>query len=269
MQGTDMPRLGFGTYDRKGDEGIDAIGCALETGYRHLDTAQDYGTEAEVGAAIRRSGLPRDEVFVTTKVTPANFGPGALVPSLERSCETLGLDHVDLALIHWPAPNGERPLSDYIPQLAEARARGLARHIGVSNFTTALLDEALDILGGVPILTNQVELNPLFRNRTLADHCTARGVIVTCYQPIAHGRIGEDPVMRQIAETHGATPEQIALAFELSRGYAAIPTSGKAERIRSNFRALDIQLSEGEIDRIEGLDRGQRSIDPDWGPDWD
>ncbi|GGL57872.1 2,5-diketo-D-gluconate reductase B [Wenxinia marina] len=264
-----MPQLGFGTYGRTGEAGIEAISCALQTGYRHLDTAQDYDTEAEVGAALRAAGLPREDVFVTTKVRPANFAPGALVPSLEKSCETLGLGHVDLALIHWPAPNGERPLSDYIPQLVEAKERGLTRHIGVSNFTIALLDETLAMLDGVPLLTNQVELNPWFRNRKLADHCTSRGVTVTCYQPIAKGRLGSDPVMKEIADAHDATPEQIALAFEMSRGYAAIPTSGKAERIRSNFGALDIRLTEGDINRIEGLDRGQRAIDPDWGPDWD
>ncbi|WP_373354524.1 aldo/keto reductase [Pseudoroseicyclus sp. CXY001] len=265
----DMPPLGFGTYGRKGPEGIAAMLCALETGYRHLDTAQDYGTEREVGEAVRQSGLPRSEIFVTTKVRPANFGPGDLVPSIEESCAIMGLDQVDLALIHWPAPNGERPLSDYIPQLAEARERGFARYIGVSNFTIALLDEALEILGGVPLLTNQVELNPWFRNRKLADHCTARGVAVTCYQPIAQGRLGDDPVLAEIAAAHEATPTQVALAFELSRGYAAIPTSGKPERIRANYAALDIRLTAGEIERIEGLDRGERSIDPDWGPAWD
>ena len=265
----DMPPLGFGTYGRKGAEGIAAMGTALETGYRHLDTAQDYDTEAEVGEAIRASGLPRDEVFVTTKVRPANFGPGDLVPSLERSCETLGLERVDLALIHWPSPNGERPLSDYIPQLAEARARGLARHIGVSNFTIALVDEALALLDGVPLLTNQVELNPRFQNRRLAEHCAARGLSITCYQPLGNGRLVEDPVLARIAANHGGTAAQVALAYELAKGHATIPTSGNAGRIAENYGALKIALTPAQIAEIDALEQGPRSIDPSWGPDWD
>ncbi|EAR49733.1 2,5-didehydrogluconate reductase [Oceanicola granulosus HTCC2516] len=264
-----MPGLGFGTYGRQGEDGISAILCALETGYRHLDTAQDYDTEAEVGEAIRRAGLPREALFVTTKVRPANFGPGDLVPSVARSLETMGLDRADLVLIHWPAPNGERPLSDYIPQLAEARAQGLTRHVGVSNFPVALLTEARALLGDVPILTNQVELNPWFRNRTLADHCMGAGIRVTCYQPIAQGRLGGDPVIARIAARHGATPEQVALAWELAQGYAAIPTSSRPEHIRGNWQAQQLDLSPGELAEIDALNRGRRSIDPDWGPAWD
>lgn len=264
-----MPKLGFGTYGRTGSDGVAAILLALEVGYRHLDTAQDYGTEQTVGEAMRGSGLPRAEVFVTTKIATSNLGEGALIPSLQRSLEILGLDQVDLVLIHWPSPNGEVPLPVYLEQLAEAKARGLTRLLGVSNFTIALMKEAQALLGGERITTNQIELNPWFRNRMVADYCTSEGIIPTCYQPLAQGRLGSDPVLQQIARQHDATPGQVALAFELANGYAAIPTSGNPERIRANFAAQEIQLSSSEMAKIETLDRGRRSIDPTWGPDWD
>ena len=265
----DMPRLGFGTYGRTGPEGIAAILAAIEVGYRHLDTAQTYGTEQEVGEAVRRSGLPRGEVFVTTKVAEENLGEGQVVPSLERSLGALGLDHVDLALIHWPARKGGPAPEVYLQQIAEAKARGLARSIGVSNFTIALVEEARAILGDGAILTNQVELNHWFRNRRLSDHCASRGIVVTCYEPLARGKVGADPVLQRIARGHGATPEQVALAWELAQGFAAIPTSRNPDRIAQNFAAQHLVLSPGELAEIDGLDRGIRSIDPDWGPDWD
>lgn len=269
MTQREMPKLGFGTYGRTGAEGVDAILAALEAGYRHLDTAQSYGTEGMVGEAVRRSGLPRDEVFLTTKIDMANYGAGRLVPSLRESLDRLGVERADLTLLHWPSPNGELPLPVYLDQIAQAKAEGLTREIGVSNFPIALLDEAIERLGAGEIAVNQVELNPWFRNRRLADHCAAVGVTVTCYQPIAKGRLGEDPEIAAIAAAHGATPEQVALAWELANGWAAIPTSSRADRIRSNFAALDLSLSREELDRIDGLDRGARSIDPEWGPDWD
>ncbi len=264
-----MPRLGFGTYRRTGPEGIDAILAALEVGYRHLDTAQTYDTEHEVGEAVRRSSLPRREVFVTTKVAEENLGLGKVIPSLERSLDALGLDHVDLALIHWPARKGGPAPEVYLSQIAEAQDRGLARHIGVSNFTIALIEEARSILGDGAILTNQVELNPWFRNRRLADHCVSRGIVVTCYEPLARGKVGADPVLQRIARHHEATPEQVALSWEIAKGYAAIPTSRNPDRISQNFAAQHLVLSRDELSEIDRLDRGIRSIDPDWGPDWD
>lgn len=265
----DMPRLGFGTYGRTGPDGVAAILAAIEVGYRHLDTAQTYDTEREVGEAVRRSGLGRDEIFVTTKVSEENLGENKVIPSLERSLEALGLDHVDLALIHWPAREGGPAPEVYLRQILEAKERGLARHIGVSNFTIALIEEARSILGDGAILTNQVELNPWFRNRRLADYCSSHGIVVTCYEPLARGKVGADPVLQRIAARHGATPEQVALAWELAQGFAAIPTSRSPHRIAQNFAAQEITLSADELAEMDTLDRGIRSIDPDWGPDWD
>lgn len=265
----EMPRLGFGTYGRWGDAGEAAILCALETGYRHIDTAQSYNTEGEVGRALRASGLPRDEVFVTTKITARNYGPGLLVPSLHGSLEALGLDRVDLTLIHWPAPNGETDPQVYIEQLAEAQEQGLTDHIGLSNFPIALVQQVQAILGGRPILTNQVELHPFLQNRVLADWCRGQGITVTAYRPIAEGRVTGDPVLSGIAGAHGATPAQVALAWHLAEGRAAIPTSGKRDRIAENFAAGRLRLTAAEVAAIRACDRGERYVNPDWGPDWD
>ncbi|WP_338719442.1 aldo/keto reductase [Devosia sp. XK-2] len=264
-----MPRLGFGTYGRWKAEGIQAILCALETGYRHLDTAQTYDTEKEVGTALKQSGLPRADIFLTTKISTENYGKGRLIPSLETSLTNLAVAQVDLTLLHWPSPNGAQPLAEYLEPLLEAQDRGLTRFIGVSNFTIALLDEARSIAGEGRIATNQVELNPFIQNKKLAQYCIQNDILVTCYQPIAHGRLGSDPVLVEMAERHSATPEQLALAFELAKGYAAIPTSGRPERIRSNFAAQRLNLSPDDIAQIETRDRNLRAIAPDWGPDWD
>lgn len=265
----DIPAMGFGTYGRTGGAGIDAMLVALETGYRHLDTAQDYGTEKEVGQAVRRSGLARQDVFVTTKIKTGNLERGALIPSLRQSLGNLQVDKLDLTLIHWPSPNNAVPLPVYIEQLAEAHALGLTRLIGVSNFTIAMLEEAQAILGDLPIANNQFELNPLLQNKKLANYCTGKGISITCYLPIARGILGEVPVIAEIAARHEATPEQVALAFEFAKGYIAIPTSSKADRIRSNYQATKLTLTEADIKAIETVDRGQRVIDPAWGPDWD
>lgn len=181
-----IPPMGFGTFGRTGSAGIDAIGFALETGYRHLDTAQSYGTERECGEALRRSGIARDAVFLTTKIAADNCRRGRLIESLKRSAEALGVDAVDLALIHWPvSPAGRLPMAEYLPELAEAQDLGLTRLIGVSNFTIPDIREAESILGTDWLATNQVERHPLLRNQTLVDACAAHAIAVTCYLPLA------------------------------------------------------------------------------------
>jgi len=265
----EIPKLGFGTYGRIGDAGVAAIRLALETGYRHLDTAQSYGTERECGEAIRQSGLKRAEVFVTTKIDTGNLGQGKVLPSLEKSLDALRVDQVDLTLIHWPAPNGSLPLALYLDQLAEARAKGLSRLIGVSNFPVALLAKARSLLGEGQITTNQFECNPLFRNEKLANYCRDAGILVTCYLPIARGGLRGIAAAELVAARHGADVSQIAVAYELAKGYAAIPTSSRADRIVSNFAASRLTLSSEDMVAIGNLPQSSRRIDPDWGPDWD
>jgi 2,5-diketo-D-gluconate reductase B len=264
-----IPRIGFGTYDRTGAAGIEAILTALDAGYRHIDTAQTYETEAECGEALQQSGLKRQNVFVTTKISTDNFGEGALLPSLRRSLDALQLDQVDLTLIHWPSPNERLPLPVYIEQLAEAHALGLTRLVGVSNFTIAHLIASQAILGELPIANNQFEMNPYMQNKTLVNYCLQNNISVTCYLPIARGMLVGDPVLEPIAVRHNASVEQVALAFEMQKGLIAIPTSGRADRIRSNFAAANLTLSSDEMAAIEAIDRGKRVIDPAWGPKWD
>jgi len=266
---TEIPKIGFGTYGRVGEAGIAAILAALEVGYRHLDTAQTYGSETFVGEAVRRSGLKRNDVFITTKISSENLDEGKLIPSLRHSLDEIGVDHVDLCLIHWPAPHGRIPLATYMHQIVEAQELGLTRLIGVSNFTIALLKEAEWLIGSRRIATNQIELNPLFLNHKIANFCVSSGIRVTCYQPIALGRVSGHPILAPIARHHDATEEQIAIAYELGKGYAAIPTSGRPERIRSNFASTALRLTLEEVAAIDGILPGPRSIDPDWGPAWD
>ena len=256
-----IPPLGFGTFGRTGPEGIEAILSALETGYRHLDTAQSYGTEQECGEAMRRSGLARDEIFITTKITGENCKPGALIPSLKRSNETIGVDAVNLTLIHWSVtPSGKLPMADYINDLVEAQQAGLTGMIGVSNFTIADLDEAESIIGPGKLANNQFERHPLLQNQKLVDACGARGIAVTCYLPLARGACAGIAEIEAIARAHDATPHQIALAFSLNEGHIVIPTSGKTERIRENFGAASIKLTADELATIRGS-RPRRAAD--------
>lgn len=265
-----IPPMGFGTFGRTGSAGIDAIGFALETGYRHLDTAQSYGTERECGEALRRSGIARDAVFLTTKIAADNCRRGRLIESLKRSAEALSVDAVDLALIHWPvSPAGRLPMAEYLPELAEAQDLGLTRLIGVSNFTIADIREAESMLGTDWLATNQVERHPLLRNQALVDACAAHAIAVTCYLPLARGRCAGIPVIEAIARAHNATAHQVALAFSLCEGHIVIPTSGHPDRIAQNYAARDLVLSPDDLAQIRALDRHYRQINPTWSPAWD
>jgi len=264
-----IPALGFGTFGRTDDAGQKAIETALEVGYRHIDTAQSYDTEGECGRALIASGLPRGDVFVTTKIGTENLAAGKLVPSLRASLDNLQMDKVDITLIHWPSPNEEIALPVYIEQIAEAHALGLTGMIGVSNFTIDLLKQARDILGDLNISNNQIELHPFLQNVKLADYCEANGIAVTCYRPIAEGRVNDDPMITGIAQRHGATAAQVTLAYFMQMGRIVIPTSSKAERITENYGALKVTLTKEDMVAMAGCDRNERYIAPDWGPNWD
>lgn len=262
-----IPPIGLGTYGLTGDAGADAVVAALEIGYRHIDTAQTYDTEKPVGEGIKRSGIERDKLFVTTKITAENYSK--LIPSLKRSADDLQLDYLDLTLIHWPAPYDKVPVSDYIDQLAQAQQDGLTKLIGVSNFTRAHVDQAEAVLGKGTLVTNQVECHAYLQNKLLAQHCRDAGIQITAYMPLAQGRLAVDPVLAEIAHNHNAEASQIALAFLLQRECIIIPKSATPARMKSNLAAAKISLSADEMNRIDALDRGMRIIKPEWGPDWD
>jgi 2,5-diketo-D-gluconate reductase B len=266
---TTIPALGLGTYGRTGEEGLAALLAALELGYRHLDTAQSYGTEENVGEAVRRSGLPRDEVFVTTKVADTNLAPADFALSVRKSLDTLGLDRVDLLLIHWPSERDQVPFEDYMTALGQAKAAGQTRLIGVSNFPIEHLKRARALLGDDALATNQVEIHPFLQSPTLRDFARSIELPLTAYQPLAKGSVGENETLREIAAKHGVTPAAVALAFLLAEGHIVIPASGSRVNLEANLRARDLKLRPEEIDAVRRLDRGERRIDPEKSPRWD
>jgi len=264
-----IPQIGLGTYGRTGEEGIAAILAAIEIGYRHIDTAQSYDTESSVGEAIRRSGLERGDFFVTTKVADTNLETASFLPSVEQSLHTLGLDQVDLLLVHWPSHDDQVPFEDYMTALAEAKARGWARHIGVSNFTIALLEKTRALLGDDAIATNQVEIHPYLQTPKLRDYARSRRLTLTAYQPLFKGMVEADPVLQAIAAEHGVTAAAVALAFLMAEGHAVIPASANPTNLAANFAASGVRLDEAEMNRIRALNRGERRINPTKSPRWD
>ncbi|AJY48068.1 aldo/keto reductase [Martelella endophytica] len=264
-----IPQMGFGTWKRRDDECYRTVLAALEAGYRHIDTAQAYGNEESVGRALADSGLGDDDVFVTTKVWIDNYGDDAFRPSVEESLKKLGRNKVDLLLLHWPGRKGGPAMEDYVGRLAAVYDDGLAARIGVSNFTTALMDEAAKLLGDRPISANQVECHVFHQNRVIADYCKEHGIAMTAYSPLAQGKIAGEPVLKEIGAAHGVSEGEIALAFLLAEGHVVIPTSSKPERVKSNLAAAEITLTAEEIDRLRDLDRNMRLISPEWAPDWD
>ena len=230
-----IPAFGLGTFRLKDQVVIDSVRNALDVGYRAIDTAQIYGNEAEVGQALAESGVPRQDVFLTTKIWISNFRREALRASLQESLGKLRTDAVDLTLIHWPSPKDEVPMVEYLGALAQAQADGLTRQIGISNFTIDLTRQAVEILGADAIATNQIEVHPYLQNRALIGYLREQGIHVTAYMSLAYGEVLKEPVMQAIAERHGATPAQVALAWALQQGYAVIPSSTKRENLAANL----------------------------------
>lgn len=264
-----IPQLGLGTFGRTGETGIAAILTAIEIGYRHIDTAQSYDTESTVGAAIRRSGLPRGDFFVTTKVADTNLDRASFMPSVEKSLETLDMDRVDLLLIHWPSQHDQVPFEDYMLALAEGKAKGFTKHIGVSNFPIADLERTRALLGDDAIATDQVEIHPYLQTPKLRAYARSRGLTLTAYQPLNKGRVNDDPVLTAIGKAHGVSGAAVALAFLMAEGHVVIPASSSRANLEANFAALKVRLTDAERDRIRALDRGDRRINPAKSPRWD
>ncbi|ARP90619.1 2,5-didehydrogluconate reductase B [Bordetella genomosp. 9] len=265
-----LPAFGLGTYRLQGQTVIDSVRQALELGYRAIDTAQIYGNEAEIGRAIADSGVARDALYLTTKIWTDNLAPEKLIPSLKESLTRLRTDHVDLTLIHWPSPDDAVPLEDSLAALRDACQQGLTREIGVSNFTVALMQRAIDAVGAGAIATNQIELHPYLQNRKVTDFAARHGIHITSYMTLGYGKVLADPVIREIADRRHATPAQVALAWAMQLGYAVIPSSTKRENLASNLLARDLKLSDDDMREIAALDRGERLVSPGGlAPDWD
>ncbi|MFO7528582.1 MAG: 2,5-didehydrogluconate reductase DkgB [Marinobacter sp.] len=269
MSFTTLPKIGMGTFRLKGNDAREAVKSALSLGYRHIDTAQMYENEAEVGDGITSSGIPRRDIFLTTKIWHDKLRASDLINSLHDSLARLKTDHVDLTLIHWPSPGDEVPMEEYLGALRDAQREGLTEHIGISNFTCAQMDQAKKILGDSAILTNQVEVHPFLANRKVVEHARTLGITVTGYMPLAVGKVMEDETLQRIASERNATPAQIAIAWVASRGVVPIPSSTRPSHQKANLDALDIQLTENEIRAIDAVDRGERIANPGFAPDWD
>ncbi|AZG15629.1 2,5-didehydrogluconate reductase DkgB [Cupriavidus pauculus] len=265
-----IPSFGVGTFRLTGQAAVDSVRQALELGYRAVDTAQIYGNEADVGQALAESGVARGDLFVTTKIWTANYPADKLVHSLRESLDKLRTDYVDLTLIHWPAPGNGVPQPEFMAALADAKAQGLTRQIGVSNFNIDLTRQAIDVVGAGQIATNQIELSPYLQNRKLAAFLQEQGIAVTSYMTLAYGKVLKDPVLARIADKHHATVAQVALAWALQLGYAVIPSSTRRENLASNLLARDLKLDDADMAAIAALERNGREVSPDGlAPQWD
>ena len=265
-----VPAFGLGTFRLKDQVVIDSVTTGFELGYRVVDTAQIYGNEAEVGQAIAQSGVPREDLFITTKIWTDHYAADKLIPSLKESLAKLRTDYVDLTLIHWPSPGGKVSVAEFMGALLEAKQQGLTREIGVSNFTVALMKEAIAAVGAENIATNQIELHPYLQNRTVVGFAQQQRIQITSYMTLAYGEVLKDPVIQQIAQRHNATPAQVTLAWAMQLGYAVIPSSTKRENLESNLKAVDLKLSNEDMAQIARLDRGHRLTSPaSLAPQWD
>jgi 2,5-diketo-D-gluconate reductase B len=268
LQNKKIPALGYGTWQLRGNECSASVAKALEVGYRHIDTAQIYENEAEVGAGIQSSGVPRGEIFLTTKVWMTDVRDGALQKSVDLSLKKLKTDHVDLLLIHWPVK--DVPFAGQMKALQQVQKEGKTTLIGVSNFTVAQLREVVEKIGA-PVVNNQVEYHPYLSQKPVLDYLRAHGMFLTAYCPIARGKTGHDPIVSKIADKHGKTAAQVTLRWLLQQeNVAAIPKAASEKHMRENFNIFDFTLDNSEMQEISALEHPKgRIIHPDWSPEWD
>nr|WP_315427017.1 2,5-didehydrogluconate reductase DkgB [uncultured Albidiferax sp.] len=265
-----IPAFGLGTFRLQDQVVIDSVKNGLDLGYRAIDTAQIYDNEAEVGQAIAESGVARKDLFITTKIWVENYAQDKLGPSLQASLAKLRTEQVDLTLIHWPSPGNAVPVAEFMAALLDAKRQGLTRQIGVSNFSIALMQQAIAAVGASEIATNQIELHPYLQNCKLAEFARSQGIAITSYMTLAYGKVLHDPVVQAIAHSHAATAAQVVLAWAMQLGYAVIPSSTKRANLQSNLLAQQLRLSDAEMAQIAALDRGERLTSPDGlAPVWD
>lgn len=267
--GARIPLIGLGTWELRGRSCARIVEQALRLGYRHIDTAELYDNEREVGEGLRGAGIKRDEVFLTTKVWPSHFAPRDLERSAQESLARLRLPYVDLLLLHWPNP--KIPLRDTLGALCKVKRAGVARYIGVSNFTVALIEEAVS-LADEPLVCNQIEVHPFIDQSKVMAACRRHGMAIVAYSPVARGGVSRDKVLARIGKAHGKTAAQASLRFLVQRGIAVIPRTGRSERLSENLAIFDFALSDGEMAEIARLaHRDGRIVDYAYSgsPQWD
>lgn len=265
LKGAKVPVLGLGTWQADGGECYRAVLEGLAIGYRHVDTAQIYGNEAEVGEGIKDSGVRRESIWLTTKVWTDAFTKDALAPSVEKSLKKLGTDYVDLLLLHWPQP--AVPLAESIGALLAVQQAGKAKHIGVSNFNTAQMEQAQKLAGG-RLITNQVEYHPFLNQNKVLAAAREQGMFVTAYSPLARGLVVENAVIHKIAAEREKTPAQITLRWLVQQGVVAIPKTVTPERLKENLAIFDFKLSDTDMADINLLRGNKRLVLPKLGH-WD
>jgi diketogulonate reductase-like aldo/keto reductase len=253
--------MGFGTFQLSGEECEEAVEYALKAGYRHIDTADAYGNHREVALGIKRSGIAREEFFLTTKLKfPNAYTKEAVARDSARFLEELQTEYIDLLLIHWP--NREVPFAETLGAMNELKERGVVRAIGVSNFTPHHLDDALK--AGVEIVNNQVEVRPTFNQKALREYCAAKNISITGYSSLKRGET-EVPLINELAGKYDKSAPQIILNWVALRGMVTIPKSAHKERIKENLGSLDFEIAESDLARIDALPQGVRGNDPSFG----
>jgi 2,5-diketo-D-gluconate reductase B len=265
VQGTDIPRLGYGTWQVTGRDATDGVRDALEIGYRHIDTARAYGNEAEVGEGLAASGVDRGDIFLTTKIWLDEYEPAKLKVAAADSLRRLRTDYVDLLLLHWPSD--EIPVEQSLQAMRELQEQGLIRHAGVSNFPAGMLARALEI---TPLLADQVEYHPFLSQERLLAFVQERDLTLTAYSPLAHGKVVGHPELTAIGEAHGKSAGQVALRWLLDQpNVTTLPKASSHERRVENFEVFDFQLTDADRERIAALPKDVRTANPSWSPDWD
>ncbi len=266
VQGVEVPKLGYGTWLVEGEDAYEGVLDALELGYRHVDTARAYGNERHVGRALADSDVPREDVWLTTKVWYEHADPDLLVRVFEQQLADLQVEQVDLLLLHWPA--AETPLARTLGAMEELRRQGLTRQIGVSNFPSELLRQAVSL---APIFADQVEYHPYLPQGAVMRECREHDLLLIAYSPFAHGYVHDDPALAEIGVRHGKSPAQISLRWLLDQPHvAAIPKASSSERRAENLDVFDFELDDDERAAVAALSRRHlRTADPPWAPDWD
>ena len=265
--GARIPAIGLGVMTLKEETCVKAVDAALRMGYRHIDAAQMYGNEREVGEGFRASGVPREDVFITTKVWHDRLRAGDFERSVDESLERLKLSSVDLLLIHWP--NKDVPLKETLDALARTKRAGKTRHVGVANFTVALIEEAVK-LTSEPLVTNQIEVHPFIDRSRVIAASRRHGVAITAYCPIARGAAPGDAVLARIGEAHGKTPAQISLRYLVQQDIIPIPRSADPKHIADNMAVFDFSLSDAEMAELKQLGAAnKRIVSPPHAPQWD
>lgn len=264
-----IPQLGLGTF-RLSDQALsNSIQAGLEVGFRHIDTAQIYGNERQIGEILNKQSIDREDIFLTSKIWIDNLSKTNLLRSLKKSLQDLQTDYLDLTLIHWPSPNNQIPLKESLEELMSAKNLGLTKNIGVSNFTIEQLKEAISIVGKENIATNQIEVHPFLQNKKLVEFCNNHEIQITAYMPLAYGEVMKSEVLSSISKKHKVSNAEVSLSWLLDQNMIVIPSSTNPEHLNTNYNVRKGFLDAKDRLEISRLERNYRIANPDFSPNWD